>query len=85
MTSPGNIDLEVKNDPRDDIARYNENIEQDITPARKLLEEYSKIPPERVIDHIHTVVCYKIQIPQCPFLFHDQNTFFSSYFPHRPH
>lgn len=50
-------DIEVKNDPRDSMPRYIKDIEEDITPARKLLEEYSKVPPDQVISHIHAVVC----------------------------
>ena len=56
MASSENNDTEVKNDPGDKIPRYSKDIEEDITPARKLLEEYSKIPPDQVIGHIHTVV-----------------------------
>lgn len=40
-----------KSDPR----RYSKDIVEDITQARKLLEEYSGIPPDRVLDHIHAV------------------------------
>lgn len=57
MATPENNDIEVKNDPRDQIPRYSKDIEEDITPARKLLEQYSRVPPDQVIAHIHTVVC----------------------------
>ena len=57
MASSENNDTEVKSDhPGDKISRYSKDIEEDITPARKLLEEYSKIPPDQVIGHIHAVV-----------------------------
>ena len=52
--------MEVKNDPRDNIARYIKDIQEDITPARKLLEEYSKVPPDQVVGHIHAVVCLPV-------------------------
>ena len=39
------------------VLRYNEEIQEDITPAQKLLEEYSKVPPDQVVAHIHAVVC----------------------------
>lgn len=55
MATPENNDIEVKNDPRDQIPRYSKDIEEDITPARKLLEQYSRVPPDQVIAHIHTV------------------------------
>ena len=48
---------QVKNDPRDQMPRYTKDIEGDITSARKLLEEYSKVPPDQVDAHIHSVVC----------------------------
>lgn len=57
MATPENSDIEVKGDPRDRIPPYTEDIQEDITPARKLLEEYSKVPSDQVIAHIHAVVC----------------------------
>lgn len=57
MATSENNDIEVKNDPRDKMPRYIKDIEEDITPARKLLEEYSKVPPDQVVGHIHAVVC----------------------------
>ena len=57
MATPENSDIEVKGDPRDRIPRYTEDIQEDITPARKLLEEYSKVPSDQVTAHIHAVVC----------------------------
>ncbi|CAF9935016.1 MAG: hypothetical protein ALECFALPRED_006214 [Alectoria fallacina] len=55
MATFDNSDMEDQKDPCDSIPRYNENIEEDIAPARTLLEEYSKIPPDQVIAHIHAV------------------------------
>ena len=52
-TSGKNDSTQVENDPR-----YAKDIEGDITSARKLLEEYSKIPSDQVIAHIHAVVCF---------------------------
>lgn len=54
-------DIPVENNPRNQMSRYSyaRDIEEDITPARKLLEEYSKVPPDQVIAHIHAVVCYQ--------------------------
>ncbi len=57
MTTSENNETEVQNDPRDNMARYSKEIEDDITSARKLLEEYSKVPSDQVIAHIHAVVC----------------------------
>ena len=57
MATSENNDIQVKNDPRDNMPRYIKDIEEDITPARKLLEEYSKVPPDQVVGHIHAVVC----------------------------
>jgi len=31
--------------------------------ARKLLEQYSKIPPNEVVPHILEVVCHKLSMP----------------------
>ncbi|KAF6230584.1 hypothetical protein HO173_011121 [Letharia columbiana] len=55
MATSENNDIKVRNDRRDPISRYSKDIEEDITPVRKLLEEYSKIPPEQVVAHIHAV------------------------------
>ena len=57
MATSENKDIQVNNDPRDNILRYIKDIEGDITPARKLLEGYSKVPPDQVVGHIHAVVC----------------------------
>ena len=73
MASSENSKTAVKNDPRDKVSRYNEEIEEDITQARKLLEGYSKIPPDEVIKHIHAVVGLQIAVshfsPRAHFLF----------------
>ena len=63
MTTSENNETEVQNDPRDNMARYSKEIEDDITSARKLLEEYSKVPPDQVIAHIHAVVCLPAIFP----------------------
>ncbi|KAI9729468.1 MAG: hypothetical protein M1834_006849 [Cirrosporium novae-zelandiae] len=34
---------------------YNKDIIDDITPARRILEQYSGIPPEQVVPHIHAI------------------------------
>ena len=64
MTSSEISKTDIRNDPRDEISRYDEEIEGDITPARKLLEQYSKIPPDEVIKHIHAVVGLQIAVSQ---------------------
>lgn len=56
MATSENNDIKVRNDRRDPISRYSKDIDEDITPVRKLLEEYSKIPLKQVIAHIHAVV-----------------------------
>ena len=58
MTTSESSDIQVKNDPRNHMLRYTKDIERDITPARKLLEDYSKIPPDQVNAHIQAVVCH---------------------------
>lgn len=35
---------------------YLQDLPADIGPARKLLEEYSRVPPDEVDNHIHRVV-----------------------------
>lgn len=56
MATSESSNLQVKYDPRDQMIRYTKDIERDITPARKLLEDYSKIPPDQVNAHIDAVV-----------------------------
>ena len=39
------------------VAWYSKEIKEDLTPAQKLLEEYSGIPSDQVVAHIVNVVC----------------------------
>lgn len=59
MATSEENDIHVENNPRNQMSQYARDIEEDITPARILLEEYSKVPPDQVIAHIHAVVCYQ--------------------------
>ena len=36
---------------------YSKEIQEDLAPAQKLLEEYSRVPPDQVVAHIVAVVC----------------------------
>ncbi len=40
-----------------DAQRYDQDLPEDITTARNLLERYSGVPPDQMEAHIHTVVC----------------------------
>lgn len=57
MPTPEISDTQSTNNPRGQIFRYDKDIQEDIAPARKLLEEYSNVPPDQVVAHIHAVVC----------------------------
>lgn len=39
------------------IGTYFEDLPDDISPFRELLEKYSNIPPEKVNEHLYAIVC----------------------------
>lgn len=48
--------IETVQEPRE-LAWYNEKLDRPFDEARRLLEEYSGIPPEEVNPHVLAVVC----------------------------